>query len=61
VASKVNIKRATPTAATLLNLYDYINKTFQEKDLYYTKEELEKLKKEENYIFLERGKNGVNR
>jgi hypothetical protein len=55
VASKVNIKRATPTAATLTNLYDYINKTFQEKDLYYTKEELEKLKKEENYILLERG------
>lgn len=56
VASKVIIRRNTPTAATLTNLYDYINKTFQDNDLYYTKEETEKLKKSENYIVLERGK-----
>ena len=56
MASKVIIRRNTPTAATLTNLYDYINKTFQDTDLYYTKEETEKLKENENYIVLERGK-----
>lgn len=56
MASKVTIHRNTPTAAVLTNLYDYINKTFQEIDLYYSKEEIEKLKENENYIFIERGK-----
>ena len=56
MASKVTIRRNTPTAAVLTNLYDYINKTFQEIDLYYSKEEIEKLKENENYIFIERGK-----
>ena len=56
MASKVIISRNTPTAATLTNLYDFINKTFQDTDLYYTKEETEKLKENENYIVLERGK-----
>ena len=56
MASKVTIRRNTPTAAVLTNLYDYINKTFQEIDLYYSKEEIEKLKNDENYIFIERGK-----
>ena len=56
MASNVIIRRNTPTAAILTNLYDYINKTFQETDLYYTKEETEKLKQDKNFIFLERGK-----
>jgi hypothetical protein len=56
VATKITIIRSTPTAATLSNLYDYINKTFQDNDLFYTKEEIEKLKENENFIFLERGK-----
>lgn len=56
VASKVTIIRSTPTAATLSNLYDFINKTFQDNDLFYTKEETEKLKENDNFIFLERGK-----
>ena len=56
MASKVIITRNTPTAAALTNLYDFINKTFQDTDLYYTKEETEKLKENENYIVLERGK-----
>ena len=56
MASKVTIRRNTPTAAILTNLYDFINLTFQEKDLFYTKEEIEKLKENENFIFLERGK-----
>ena len=54
--SKITIRRNKPTAAILTNLYDYINKTFQEADLYYTKEETEKLKQDKNFIFLERGK-----
>ena len=56
MASKVIIRRNTPTAAVLTNLYDFINATFQDKDLFYTKEETEKLKENDNYIFLERGK-----
>ena len=56
MASKVTIRRNTPTAAVLTNLYDYINKTLQDADLYYTKEETQELKKDENYIFLERSK-----
>lgn len=55
MAIKITVRRNKPTAATLTNLYDYINKTFQETDLYYTKEELEKLKNNDDYIFLERG------
>ena len=61
MASKVTIRRNTPTAAILTNLYDFINLTFQEKDLYYTQEQLAELKENENFIFLERGKNGDNR
>ena len=56
MASKITIRRNKPTAAILTNLYDYINKTFQDTDLFYTKEETEKLKENENFIFLERGK-----
>lgn len=58
MASKITIRRNKPTAAILTNLYDYINKTFQDTDLYYTKEETKKLKENNNYIFLERGKYG---
>lgn len=57
-ANKITIHRKKPTAAVLTNLYDFINMTFQDKDLYYTKEETKKLKENENYIFLERGNNG---
>lgn len=56
MAIKVTFKRNTPTAATLANLYEYINETFQDKELYYTKEQIEKMKQDDNYIFLERGK-----
>lgn len=56
VGSKITFRRNTPTAAVLTNLYDYINKTFQDKDLFYTKEETQALKESNNYIILERGK-----
>ena len=58
VASKITVKRNTPTATVLTNLYDYINETFQDADLYYTKEELAEIKEKENFIFLERVNNG---
>ncbi len=54
MGSKITVRRNKPTATVLTNLYDYINKTFQETDLYYTKEELAELKENENFIFLER-------
>ena len=55
VESKVTIHRNTPTAAVLSNLYDFIKETFQDADLYYSQDELQKLKENENTIFLERG------
>lgn len=58
VASKITVIRNTPTATVLTNLYDYINETFQDADLYYTKEELAEIKEKENFIFLERVNNG---
>lgn len=54
MAIKITVRRNKPTAATLTNLYDYINKTFQETDLYYTKEQTQELKNNDNFIFLER-------
>ena len=56
MAIKITIRRNTPTAAILTNLYDYINKTFQDNDLFYTKEQVKELKENDNFIFLERGK-----
>lgn len=58
VASKITVIRNTPTATVLTTLYDYINETFQDTDLYYTKEELAEIKEKENFIFLERVNNG---
>ena len=58
MAIKITVRRNKPTATTLTNLYDYINKTFQETDLYYTKEQTQELKNNDNFIFLERDRNG---
>lgn len=58
MAIKITVRRNKPTAATLTNLYDYINKTFQETDLYYTKEQTQDLKNNDNFIFLERDRYG---
>ena len=58
VASKITVIRKTPTATVLTTLYDYINETFQDANLYYTKEELAEIKEKENFIFLERVNNG---
>ena len=55
VETKITIRRSKPTAATLSNLYDIILKSFQDTNLYYTQDETEKLKEDENLIILERG------
>lgn len=49
------IRRNTPDAAILSNLYDFINETIQDKEAYYTEEETEKLREDKNIIFIERG------
>ena len=48
----VKVTRRVPTTAVLTNLYDFINATFQDSDLYYTDKEVEELKKNPNNIFL---------
>ena len=53
--NRVNICRNTPDAATLTNLYDFINETIQDNKAYYTEEETKRLKENENIIILERG------
>ena len=55
MAGSVNIRRNTPDAAILSNLYDFINDTIQDSEAYYTEEETEKLKKDKNTIIVERG------
>lgn len=55
MAGSVIIRRNTPDAAILSNLYDFINETIQDKEAYYTEEETEKLREDKNIIFIERG------
>lgn len=49
------IRRNTPNAAILSNLYDFINDTIQDSKAYYTQEETEKLKQDQKIIIIERG------
>lgn len=51
MATKITIKRSTPTAATLTNLYDIIKKTIQDVDAYYTDEQAKALKQDPGNIF----------
>lgn len=46
------VRRSTPTAAVLTNLYNIIKSTIQDKDAYYTNEQIEKLKEDPSNIFL---------
>ena len=55
------VKRNTPTAATLSNLYDVIREVVKDKSAYYTPEQVEGLKQDKSNIFLERGKHGTKR
>lgn len=49
---KVKVVKNEPTTAILTNLYDFINATFQDSDLFYNSDEVEELKKNPNNIFL---------
>lgn len=46
------VTRNIPTAAVLTNLYDIINKTIHDVDAYYTKEQIEALKRDPKNIFI---------
>jgi hypothetical protein len=48
----VKVTRQVPNTAVLTNLYDFINATFQDSDLFYNSDEVEELKKNPNNIFL---------
>ena len=44
--------RKKPTTAVMTNLYDIIRKTIHDKDAYYTPEQVEALKQDNNNVFL---------
>ena len=50
------IIRGTPTACKLQHIYNTIQRLIDNQECYYTKEEIEKLKKDKKNIFLERRK-----
>lgn len=50
------VTRKKPTTAVMTNLYDIIRKTIQDVDAYYTTEQIEALKQDNNNIFLEERK-----
>jgi len=50
------IIRGTPNASKLTHIYNTIQRLIDNKECYYTEEEIENLKKDEKNIFLERGK-----
>lgn len=52
MANNITIRRNTPTAAILTNLYDIINKTIHNVDAYYTHEQIEALKRDPKNIFI---------
>ena len=47
------VKRNTPTAAVLINLYDIIRKIITDPNAYYTTEQIKALKNNPNNIFLD--------
>ena len=57
MAGSVTIRRNTPNAALLSNLYDFINDTIQDKEAYYTEEETEKLKQDHKINIIRKGGN----
>ena len=53
------VKRSTPTVAVLTNLYNIINETIQDKDAYYTDEQIDILRKDPTNTFLQLNKKGA--
>ena len=48
--------RGKPNASKLRQIYNTIQKIIDNQECYYTEEEIEKLRKDENNIFLEKRK-----
>lgn len=48
--------RGTPNASKLIHIYNTIQNLIDNKECYYTEEEIENLKKDKKNIFLERRK-----
>lgn len=46
------IIRGNPTEGTLKHIYDTINHIIKDSSCYYTKEDIEKLKKDKNNLFI---------
>ena len=51
------VKRNTPTAATLANIYTVVREIIKE-DVYYSQEQITELRNNENNHFLERRQHG---
>lgn len=49
--------RKKPTQAVLANLYQVIRTIFDDEEFYYSKEQIEELKKDKSNIFLESEEN----
>ena len=52
------VKRSKPTVAVLSNLYSVIQEAIQDEKAYYTKEQIEEMKKNPNNNFLQLNKKG---
>ena len=50
------VKRSTPTVAVMTNLYNIIHETIQDKDAYYTQEQIDNLREDPNNVFLQLNK-----
>lgn len=53
------VKRSIPTVAVMTNLYNIIHETIQDKDAYYTQEQIDNLREDPNNIFLQLNKKGA--
>ena len=49
---KIIIRRKTPTKEVLRHVYDVMNKHIKNPDCFYTSEEVKKLKKDKNNVWL---------
>ena len=48
----IKIISSTPTAETLKSIYDVCNEIFQDEKMFYSSEEVKKLKKDTDNIFI---------
>ena len=50
--TEIVIKQVVPTKEALINVYDVCNKIFNSDELFYTSEQVKKLKKDKRNVFL---------